>query len=228
MKKAIIGFSILFLMGCTSTKLCEPRHPYYRIQAGLNKGGITENTDFTKTTDIQPDAFTGATKIGLNTSSHIVLPLKQNSIETGFDFMYNNQKFTFNDSHVGYNGSRNVGTSQFMIPITYNFNLLKKNNSLGSLQLKVGYLMQFNLFSVTDNGAPLTDYSTSGFSNGFTIGVSATPFKMSNGNRLGFYIDGYRGSKIYNDFYNRSIYEMPGSSFMKIGIMYQFGKIKKQ
>ena len=227
MKKTIIGFSILLLMGCTSTKLCEPWHPYYRIQAGLNKGGITENTDFTKTTDIQPDAFTGATKTGFNASSHLVLPLKQNSVETGVDFMHNNQTFTFKDSNNGYNGSRKVGTSQFMIPITYNFNLLKKKNPLGSLQLKVGYLMQFNLFSVTDNGAPLTDYSTNGFSNGISVGLSVTPFKMSNGDRLGFYLDGYRGSKIYSDFYNRSMYKMPGSSFMKFGIIYQFSKINK-
>jgi len=224
MKKIVFGLSILFLTGCNISKQGDALHPYYRVQAGLNKGGITENTDLTKTTDIQPDAFSGATKTGLNASSHVVLPLKRNAIESGIDFMYNSQTFTLNDVTNGYKGTRKIGTSQFMVPLTYNLGFFKKNNPLGSLQIKIGYLMQFNMFSVTNNGTSLTDYSTKGFSNGITAGISATPFKFENGNRLGFYFDGYRGSKIYDDFYNRSIYEMPGSSFMKFGIIYQFGR----
>lgn len=224
MKKIVFGLSILFLAGCNISKQGDALHPYYRIQAGLNKGGITENTDFTKTTDIQPDAFSGATKTGFNASGHVVFPLKRNAIESGVDYMYNNQTFTLNDAANGYNGTRKIGTSQFMVPLTYNFGFFKKNNPLGSLQVKVGYLMQFNTFSITNNGASLTDYSTKGFSSGITAGVSATPFKFENGSRLGFYFDGYRGTKIYDDFYNRSTYEMPGSSFMKFGIIYQFGK----
>jgi len=223
MKKIVFGLSILFLAGCNISKQGDALHPYYRVQVGLNKGGITENTDFTKTTDIQPDAFSGATKTGFNASSHVVLPLKRNAIETGIDYMYNNQTFTFKDATYGYNGTRKIGTSQFMVPITYNFGFFKKNNPLGSLQVKIGYLMQFNMFSVTNNGNSLADYSTKGFSSGITAGISATPFKFENGNRLGFYFDGYRGTKIYDDFYNRSIYEIPGSSFMKFGIIYQFG-----
>lgn len=224
MKKIVFGLSILILTGCNISKQGDALHPYYRVQAGLNKGGITENTDLTKTTDIQPDAFSGATKTGLNASGHVVLPLKRNAIESGIDYMYNSQTFTLNDATNGYNGTRKIGTSQFMVPLTYNVGFFKKNNLLGSLQVKIGYLMQFNMFSVTNNGSSLTDYSTKGFSSGITAGISATPFKFENGNRLGFYFDGYRGSKIYDDFYNRSIYEMPGSSFMKFGIIYQFGK----
>jgi hypothetical protein len=223
MKKRVFGLSILLLTGCNISKQGDAFHPYYRVQAGLNKGGITENTDFTKTTDIQPDAFSGATKTGFNVSGHLVLPLKRNAIETGIDYMYNNQRFTFNDGNYGYNGTRKVGTSQLIVPITYNLGFFKKNNPLGSLQVKIGYLMQVNMFSVNNYGTP-TDYSTKGFSSGITAGISATPFRFENGNRLGFYFDGYRGTKIYDDFYNRNIYEMPGSSFMKIGIIYQFGK----
>jgi len=227
MKKILFSLSILILSGCNISKNGDTMHPYYRVQAGLNKGGITENSDFTKTTDIQPDAFSGATNTGFNVSAHLLLPLKRNAVETGVDYMYNNQTFTFNDSNYGYNGTRKIGNSQFMLPITYNFGLFKKNNPQGSLQVKVGYLIQLNLFSVSDNGTSLPDYSMKHFSSGLTVGLSTTPFRMSNGNRLGFYIDGYRGTKIYDDFYNRSIYEMPGSSLVKVGIIYQFGRIVK-
>lgn len=229
MKKILFIAFVLILTGCNTSKQGGSWHPYYRAQVGLNKGGITENTDFTKTTDIEPDAFSGATKMGFNASGHIVLPLKRNAIETGLDYMYNNQTFTFKDASNGYSGTRKIGCSQFMLPITYNFGLFRKNNPIGDLQIKIGYLMQLNLISTYDKGAALTNYSTKPFSSGFTLGLSATPFKLSNGSRLGFYIDGYRGTKIYDDFYNRSIYEMPGSSFVKFGVIYQFGKsIKKE
>ncbi len=224
MKKIVCCLAIAVLSGCTVTKDGGTWHPAYRVQGGLNKGGITENTDFTKTPEIQPDAFSGATKTGVHTSGHIVIPFKRNSIETGVDFMHNNQKFAFNDNTNGFNGKRDIGLSQFMLPITYNFGLFRKNNSLGNLQIKIGYLLQFNFFSVSDHGANLPGFTVKHFSNGFTVGLSATPFQFNNGNRLGFYLDGYRGTKVYDDFYNSSIYEMPGSSFVKFGVFYQFGK----
>ena len=224
MKKLIFSIVILLLAGCSTSKQGEAWHPYYRVQGGFNKGGIVENTDFSKTTDIEPDAFSGATKMGVNASGHIVLPVKHNAVETGVDYMHNNQTFTFKDNSNGYNGSRKIGSSQIMVPLTYNFGFFKKNNPLGDLQIKVGYLMQINIFNVSDDGVLLTDYSLKHFSSGLTFGISTTPFRLSNGNSLGFFFDGYRGSKIYNDFYNRSIYDMPASSFMKFGIIYQFNK----
>ncbi|RPH32748.1 MAG: hypothetical protein EHM93_07935 [Bacteroidales bacterium] len=222
MKKGLLFIPTLMLAGCSISK--DTLHPYYRAQIGFNKGGITENTDFTKTSNVQPDAFTGATKIGFNASGHVVLPIKRNAIETGIDYMYNNQTFTFNDYSNGYSGNRRISSSQIMLPVTYNFSFFHKNNPLGSIQFKVGYLIQFNMFSVLDSGTALTDYSLNNFSSGITAGLSATPFHMNNGSKLGFYFDVYRGTKIYNDFYNQSIYEMPASSFMKFGIIYQFGK----
>jgi hypothetical protein len=38
---------------------------------------------------------------------------------------------------------------------------------------------------------------------------------------LGLYLDAYRGGQIYEDFYNLSSFEMPGSSFYKLGVIYQ-------
>jgi len=226
MKKIIYGVVIVLFAGCNVSKEGKTWHPLYRVQAGLNKGGITENTDFSKTDDVVPDAFSGATNMGFNASGHTLLPLKHNSVETGVDYMYNKQKFTFRDATNGYNGTRTIGSSQIMVPITYNLGLFKKNDPLGMVQLKLGYLMQFNMFNVSNNGNSLTDYSLKHFSSGITFGVSITPLKLNNGNSLGLYFDGYRGSKIYNDYYNRSIYEMPASSFLKFGVIYQFGNKK--
>jgi hypothetical protein len=205
-----------------ATKVQEKWHPVYRFLGGLNHGGIIENTDFTKTTDVQPDAFSGATKLSFNAGAHALLPVFGNSVETGLDFMNSNQTFTFNDKIRSFTGTRKIGTSQIMLPITYNFGFFKEEQPLGMLQLKFGYLMQFNLFSVSDEGSVPADYTNKGFSSGMVFGLACTPFQLANGNEIGIYLDLYRGSKIYNDFYNSSAYEMPGSSFAKFGIIYQF------
>lgn len=218
------------LLSCKSSSITEDerlKELKFRVTAGLNKGGVTENTDFDKTPEIPIDAFSGATKTGFSFGAHAVKPMGRNAIEGGLDYMYNNQTFTYNDAANGNIGNRKIGVSQFMIPLTYNIDLFRKNSQKGLFQFKVGLLGQFNLLNVKNSGISIPPYSYNNYSFGFTMGVATNPFKIKNGAELGFYIDGYRGTKIFNDYYNRSIYEMPGSSFMRLGIIYQFGKFNK-
>ena len=51
------------------------------------------------------------------------------------------------------------------------------------------------------------------FSGGVTLGLAAFPVSFDNGSRLGLYVDRYRGSQIYKDFYNQPEFEVPGSSY---------------
>lgn len=57
---------------------------------------------------------------------------------------------------------------------------------------------------------------------GGLLGISAYPVRFGNGSKLGIYIDVYRGSQIYEDYYNQKVFETPGSSFVKGGIWYRF------
>ena len=68
----------------------------------------------------------------------------------------------------------------------------------------------------------LPEYEINKWSNGALFGISAYPVKFSNGSKLGFYLDAYRGSQIYEDYYNLKSFEMPGSSFIKYGVRYRF------
>jgi hypothetical protein len=63
----------------------------------------------------------------------------------------------------------------------------------------------------------LPDYSINKFTAGFSAGLSGTPYKLSNGASLGLYVDVYRGSKAYDDFYNSKVYKMPATSYVKFG-----------
>jgi hypothetical protein len=108
-----------------------------------------------------------------------------------------------------------------MLPITYNFGLFNKLIPKAELQIKVGFLGQVNFISAKGTGI-LPDYSVIPFSAGPTFGISVLPLSFNNGNKLGIYFDIYRGSQIYKDFYNQSSFEMPGSSFAKFGLKYQF------
>jgi hypothetical protein len=161
----------------------------YRVQVVLT-GRNYENTDMKVVPNAEVDAYSGATKTGFNAGGRVILPLKRNAVETGVDFMYNNQTFTYNDATNGYSGTRKVGTSQVMIPVTYSIPFFRKSNPQGSFQVKLGYLAQINMFNVSSSGTNLPAYSTKAFSNGFTLGVSTTPFRLKNGAKVGLFLKG--------------------------------------
>lgn len=212
-------------MGCATPNVTSERTSSrltYRLQVGTNRGGIVENTDLTVVGSIPVDAYSGATSKGVNLSGKAIIPLKKNAIETGLDFMHNGQTFTYNDDVNGFMGQRKLGVNQLMIPITYSIRLFRNKYPEGLLQIKVGYAAQLNIISVSDGTGSMPNYATKPFSNGATLGFSITPFRLKNGAKLGFYIDGYRGSQAYEDFYNKTEFEMPGTAFIKYGIIYQF------
>jgi len=218
----ILGF---LLLGCASQQGIQENKkwsPIYRFQLGVNKGGIVENTDLTVVDNAGIDAFSGATRIGMNASGKVLLPLRNNHVETGIDLMYNSQTFTYNDVAHGFMGERKLGVTQFMVPLTYSIGLFRQNHREGLFQIKFGYAAQFNLFSTSDGQGDLPAYTTNSFSNGATLGLSTTPVRLSNGAKLGFFMDGYRGTRAFEDFYNSPEFEMPGTSFFKYGIILQF------
>jgi hypothetical protein len=230
MKKLNTGIaliSILIITACSSLNTLtqnqdEDKEFKYRVQAGINHGGIVENTDMDELNNVAIDGFTGATKLGINAGAHVLVPAFNNHVEIGIDYMYNNQTFKYNDAISGYYGNRKIGTSQILFPITFNLGLFKQNNPEGLFQVKLGYALQYNIFNISDDGNTLPDYSTKSFSSGLVFGFTSAPYKFENGSRLGIYVDLYRGSQLYEDFYNNSSFKMPGSSFLKSGLYYQF------
>jgi hypothetical protein len=228
MKKILILLclsNILLFAGCISQKSASKEVKYkpgFKFQTGINKGGIIENTDLEQIPDTEADAYSGATRKGFSAGAKVLFPIKRNAIETGIDYMYSDQTFTYQDNVNGYNGKRELGTSQFMVPLTYNIGLFRKKYEEGLFTFKLGYLIQFSSVNINNVTGNLPGYKLMKFSRGFTTGLATSPFHFKNGLKLGFYIDFYRGSRIYEDFYNQKEYEMPGTSFIKYGISYQF------
>jgi hypothetical protein len=232
MKKIAVLFiwsSLLIIFDSCSVQnqLSSEKRLKFSLLTGGNIGGITENTDMSVVPGVKVpeeatvDAFSGATRIGFNVGIRANMPLKRNEIETGADYMYNHQTFTYIDAGNKYIGVRELHVSQLMLPVAYNLGLFKKQMPEEELQVKVGLIGQVNFISGTGTGI-LPDYSVIPFSTGPTLGVSVLPFHFDNGNKLGVYFDIYRGTQIYKDFYNQPSYEMPGSSFIKFGLKYQF------
>jgi len=217
---------LLLIASCTATDKTQ-RKLTFSVQAGINHGGITENTDLTIVPNAEPtpeatiDAYSGATRTGANVGMHVNKPLKYGEIESGIDYMYNSQTFTYADQGNMYIGSRDLSLHQLMIPLIYNFVLFKKVLPEAGIQLKAGYIGQLNFANSEGNGM-LPGYSINRFSNGGTIGISAYPFSFANGSKLGLFVDVYRGTQIYEDYYNQVSFEMPGSSFVKGGLRYRF------
>ena len=225
-KKIMYGAVLLLLMSCTTTSSVRDENEGWplvlRAYAGVNKGGITENTNLEELENAEVDGFTGATSGGFNVGAHALLPVGRNHIESGIDFMYNGQSFTYKDQVSGFAGDRNIQTTQLMVPLTFNFGMFRQRIDEGLFRLKVGYVMQYNFPMIRDEGSRLPGYSVHRFSGGMTIGFETTLFQLSNGNDLGLSLDLYRGSQVYEDYYNQSAFETPGSSYFKAGVVYQF------
>ncbi len=223
----ILGITLI-LTSCIATEKAE-RRIKLSVSGGYNTGGIVENTDLSLVPNIanvsetNVDAFTGATKGGANAGLHVNKPLRYGEIETGIIYMYNQQLFIYSDYENRFVGTRKINVNQVMLPVSYNFSLLKSILPNYDIQLKLGFLRQRNFIDVTDNEIiSLPDYSIKKWTAGAIMGFSVNPFLFSDGSKLGLYFDLYRGTSMYNDFYNQEDFEMPGSAFLKIGLRYQF------
>ncbi|ASB47706.1 hypothetical protein [Alkalitalea saponilacus] len=213
----------LFL-GCAThreTAATDHQQLIFRLQAGINKGGIVENTELDLVPGSPVDGFSGATNRGFNIGARILKPIGYNAVETGLDFMVNSQEFSYRDGNNQFFGNREVSLVQFMVPVLWNFGIVRKHHEQGLFQIKIGPVVQYNLLHFTHQGQ-LPEYSYNSVSAGISLGASSTPFRFQNGSSLGWFIEGYRGSQIYEDYYNQKSFDMPGSSYAKFGVIFQF------
>jgi Outer membrane protein beta-barrel domain len=227
MKTQILFIIILIIgTGCASSRKVseayQNRKVKFGVEAGANNGGIVENTDLSKVENAPVDGFTGATSMGFHAGAHATIPVGRNDLQAGINYMFSPQKFTYNDAVNGYFGAREISLSQLVVPVTYNINLFKRKLDPGTLSLKLGGALEYNMPSIRDEGSHLTDYSIKKISGGVTLGISTMPIRFSDQSRLGLSFDLYKGTQIFDDFYNRAEYEMPTSSYMKLSIIYQF------
>lgn len=228
-RRTIYLVSLLsFITACSTTRHAgdnkQEWKPAYKIQAGVNQGGIAENDDLSLlegTSLPNVDTYSGATSSGVNLGAHMILPTRRNNFEIGLDYMFNDQTFTYTKQATGYAADRDIITSQFLFPVTYNIGLFRSSCGEASSHLKLGYVFQVNMFSISDEDIGLPDYSTNNFSKGVTLGFDAIPFTFKNGAKLGLFIDVYRGSQIYEDVFNQESFVTPGSCYLKAGLIYQ-------
>jgi hypothetical protein len=218
--------ALIILTSCASSRKVseayQNRKVKFGVEAGANKGGIVENTDLTKVENTPVDGFTGATSMGFHVGAHAVIPLGRNDVQAGLSYFYSPQTFSYNDAVNGYFGTRKISLSQLVVPVTYNINLFKRKLDPETLCLKLGGVLEYNMPLINDEGSHLTDYSIKKISGGVTLGISTMPFRFSDQSKLGLSFDFYKGTQIFDDFYNRPEFEMPTSSYMKLSIIYQF------
>jgi hypothetical protein len=225
LKNSILLFTTVAVcaiaVSCRSSHQTVQSRPVWSIQAGLNKGGIVENTNMNDIADAAIDAFSGATRTGFNAGVSGTLPLKAIALETGLGFMQNHQSFSWADETKGFMGSHDLRVNQLMLPTTVNFMFFRKQQPDGMMQVKLGHLLQHNLVSANNLQGTIPEYSISKWSNGLVLGITLTPFRLRNGSRAGFFAEAYRGTQIYEDAYNLPEFEVPGSSFVKYGLIYR-------
>jgi hypothetical protein len=77
MKNAPYILLVFLAISCsTSEVINEPIN--LKVHAGINHGGIIENTDLIVFESLPPDAYAGAITIGFSAGGRVSLPLKRN------------------------------------------------------------------------------------------------------------------------------------------------------
>jgi hypothetical protein len=207
---------------CSSPKKMHKSEPLpsLRLYAGLQKGGIIENTDMGLIDNAVPDAFTGATRTGFHAGVHYEYYLKNLSFESGLDYIGNKQTFKYADNSNNYYGERNLFTNQFRIPFSLNFRFFHRTNPDGILKLKLGISPGFSIITESASTGDIPEYSTSHFTMGPLFSLELNPFPVDAKFKPGFYFSVFRSAQsVYNDFYQTG--EMPGLSLMSFGISYK-------
>ncbi len=224
-RKCIFLIILFFvLMGCGSTKnslLKNTDASTVSVLAGVSAGGLVENTSMSgisSSSDI--DAITGATNKSYNAGIHYELNLNGHKLETGLDYICFDQTVQYDMPSFSVNGKRAFRFHQLRAPVTYNLGFFRNSQNFPLLVLKAGLSVGYTFSkTITDYGS-LPDYKFTDWDYGPTLGVSFYPIQLSQGYRIGVYLDLYRGSQIYEDAYHRAE-GIGGQSFVKFGVVLQ-------
>jgi len=191
------------------------------ILAGYSAGGLVENTEMSGIDGVSDiDSISGASKILYNAGIHTEINIKGHSIETGLDYICFDQSVGYKLPSLLVTGNRDFNFHQLRFPITYNFHLLKKAQNYSKLILKGGMSIGYTFSKLVTENGNVPDYTFTNWDYGPTLGVAVYPFLFKQNYRVGFYLDFYRGSQIYDDIYHESE-GMGGHSFMKLGVSVQ-------
>ncbi len=211
---------ILALTSCSVTKKTTKPPPSFRINAGIQKGGIIANTDFTTLENTPPDGFTGANSKGIHAAIHYEYFTSFVSFETGLDLLWNKQTFNYSDIGNNYVGVRQLFTTQFRVPLFVNMRFLKGKNPEGMMKFKLGISPGLSMINQLSAEGSLPDYSTSSFSLGPAMAIELSPFRINEKYNPGLYFGLFRSAQaVYNDFYQ--VGDMPALSYMTFGITWK-------
>ena len=196
----------------------------FAFLAGASYGGLVENdnkNDISGVTAI--DAITGATKLAYNVGIHSILKGHGRTIEIGLDYINLDKSIEYEMPSLSVSGTRSFKTHQIRLPLTYNFLFFKNHLERPRLVLKVGLSAGYTFSkTITDSdvSANMPDYEFSDWDACAKFGFCYYPFDFSKNYRLGFYLDSYRGLKVYEDIYHEAAY-LGGNAFTKFGILFE-------
>jgi len=219
---AVLALSIC---GCSTTNN-SGRHSTISILAGLSSGGLVENREMSGINGVSNiDTITGATRTFYNAGIHTEINLKGHSIETGLDYISFDQSVEYELPSLSVSGNRDFSFHQLRLPLTYNLHLFKNSQNYPRLILKAGMSTGYTFAeSVTEDGN-VPDYKFTNWDYGPTLGILIYPLQLKQNYRVGFYLDLYRGSRIYEDIYHEAE-GIGGHSFLKYGILLQSLNLK--
>jgi len=232
LNKIILFTGILFFLttayNCSSVKNSmvqnkagQNKRADISVLAGPSAGGFVDNTVLSGISGAsETDAITGATSSAFNAGVHSGINIGGHVIETGVDYIGFKQSVTYDLSSFAVSGIRDIRFHQLRLPVTYNFRFFNNELNRPKLVVKGGLSLGYTFSSSITGSEDMPVYDFSKWDYGPTLGITLYPFNLKGQYNLGFYLDMYRGSKIFNDVYHNAG-GVGNHSYMKFGLVFQ-------
>ena len=225
LNNALFAAIVSTLLNCASSRMparnADLSHVSVSILAGSAAGGLVDNRKLLgETAAADLDAITGATKSTLGVGVHTEIPVGKIYIESGIDYLGFNQSFSFDHTREDVFASKSLTFHQLRAPLTINFHLLPRRENRPRLILRAGVSAGYTFHkSIIETGVQ-PDYEFYNWDIGPTLGATYFPVILKNGQPLGFFLDVYRGSRIFDDIYHQEK-GVGAQSYFKLGLVYQ-------
>ncbi len=187
--------------------------------AGITAGGVVENNSLEGIAGAgEVDAISGATRVRFNLGLHREIRVNGITLETGLDYLAFDQTIRYDMPSFAVTGQRDIRFQQLRLPLTWNLHFPEENGRSAWLILKAGVSLGYTFSQSVSGTGKVPAYTFKNVDYGRTLGISFFPFPAHMKHRIGFYMDLYRGIRIYEDVYHAAT-GMGGHSYMKLGII---------
>jgi hypothetical protein len=210
-ERGIFSSVLLFVMLSTTAAFCENKG----ILSLIFSGGAS----YVCVAPNEPvDAVTSASRWGGNGGIHAEIDLAGHFIETGLDYSYFKNDYTYNNLSGNIDGTRSFTIQGITLPVMYNFHFFNRGNGDPRLILGLGLFGSYFPYHKVGETGSMSSYNLKNWTAGPCLRISYYPLEIEDKYLLGLFLG---LSRSINGFYTDDYYKGTNAGnlgFLDLGI----------